>query len=249
MDKKQEIKDLYDGYAEYRYNDATNIKDIHTDISPVMRYYRSRKVETALGMGKFASGANLLEVGSNAGQYTTILVEKGFAMTGIDLSDKALVVARRNAELSNLKNVEYFTSDAEDMSLFKDNTFDGVVSFSTLRYVPDLKKALGEIYRVTKKGGTVALDFPNKHCPWFNILKNKFGVNNHIYDNFYSAGELRRLFAAVGFTVIETRNILYTHYKFSPRLLATFKAIDFVGERTPVLKELAAIIFCKGVKS
>jgi len=249
MDKKLEIKDVYDGYAGKISQDSERIKNIHIDISPVMRYYRNRKVDTAVRLGKFSEKARILEVGSNTGQYTTLFAERGFSIVGIDISDKAVEVAKKNAQLLNLKTVDYFSADAEDLHLFKDNAFDGAVSFSTLRYVPDLKKALKEIFRVIRKNGVAVLDFPNKYCPWFTLLKNKFGVENHIYDNFYSESELKALFKEAGFQNIETRKILFTHYRFSSKFLNLYKAIDIIGENTFLIKECAAIILCKGVKA
>ena len=34
----------------------------------------------------------------------------------------------------NINNVKFLVGDAERLSMFSDNTFDGVISFSTLRY-------------------------------------------------------------------------------------------------------------------
>ena len=174
--------------------------------------------------------------------------ENGLRMVGIDISDKAVEVAKKNATALKLDNVEYFSADAEDLSLFGDQTFDGVVSFSTLRYVPNLKRALSEIFRVTKKNGVAVLDFPNKHCPWFRILKNRFEVENHIHDHFFSRKEMINLFSEAGFKSIETKKILFTHYTFKPEFLDLYKKIDSIFENIFLIKEFAAILFCKGVK-
>ena len=248
MNEKSEIKERYDNFARAASQEAGKISRLYSGISPTRKYFQERKIEAALSLGGFKNGMRILEVGSNMGQYTTLLAERGFSMTGIDISDKAIEMARMAAKEHHLKNIEYYPMDAEDLHMLKDETFDGVVSFSTLRYVPDLAKALKEIYRVTRKNGVVALDFPNKHCPWFRILKNRFGVENHIYDHFYSAGELRRLFKDAGFTGIETKKILFTHYTFNPKYLKLYKAVDFIGEHTFLIKELAAIVFCSGVR-
>ena len=248
MDEKLEIKRKYDQTAEKIEKKLAKIENLHKDVSPVMQYFRRRKVETALNLGRFKSGSRLLDVGSNMGQYTTLLAERGFQMSGIDLSDKAIEIAKKNSQMLDY-NIDYFQADAENLKLFKDEIFDGVVSFSTLRYVPNLKKAVREIYRVTKKNGTVVLDFPNRYCPWFSLLKNKFGVENHIYDHFFSARELTALFEEVGFDNIETKKIMFTHYTFKPNFLKLYRFIDKLGERTFLIKELAAIILCKGVKS
>lgn len=248
MNEKDEIKQRYDYFAEVAEGEVGKISRLYSGISPTRKYFQKRKIEAAVSLGGFEKGMRILEIGSNMGQYTTLLAKRGFSMVGIDLSDKAIEVAKTAAKEHHLENIEYYPMDAEDLHLFDDGTFDGVVSFSTLRYVPNLAKALKEIYRVTKKNGVVALDFPNKHCPWFRILKNKFGVENHIYDHFYSAKELQELFKDAGFTGIESKKILFTHYTFNPKYLKLYKAVDFIGERTFFIKELAAIVFCKGVK-
>lgn len=248
MYEKNEIKAQYDRTAERIEQDLIKIKNLHKDISPVMRYFRHRKVETALNLGRFREGSKILEIGSNMGQYTTLFAEKGFQMVGIDLSSKAIDIAKENAGMLNLKNIDYFQADAEDLSLFEDETFDGVISFSTLRYVPDLKKALKEIYRVIKKNGVAVLDFPNKYCPWFTLLKNKFGVENHIYDHFFSVKELALLFKETGFCDIATKKIMFTHYTFKPKFLKCYKLVDLIGEHIFFIKEFAAIIMCKGIK-
>lgn len=247
METKQEIKEKYDKSAG-KIKESGKIMTLHNDVSPVMKYFRLRKVEAAIQLANFDKGAKILEVGSNMGQYTILFAKKGFSMVGIDISDKAVEVAKNNARMLGFNDIEYHPMDVEDLNLFKDETFDGAVSFSTLRYVPNLKKSLDEIFRVTKKNGTVVLDFPNKHCPWFRLLKNKFGVENHIYDHFYSEKELKGLFEETGFQNIETKKIMFTHYTFNSKFLGIYKTIDAIGEHTFFIKELAAIILCKGIK-
>ena len=247
MKVKKEIRELYDKYAIATKNKIENVGDLHKNISPVMRYYRNRKVQTAVTLGKFKKGSKILEIGCNTGQYTTLFNKLGYKMVGVDLSEKAIELAKENNQLLNL-NIEYFQADVEYLSLFKENSFDGVVSFSTLRYVSNLNKALKEINRVTKKGGKITLDFPNKYCPWFSILKKYFGLGKHINDHSFSINELSNLFQEAGFSEIEARKIMFTHYTFKPAFLNLYRLIDFLFEKTFFLKETAAIIVCKGIK-
>jgi ubiquinone/menaquinone biosynthesis C-methylase UbiE len=244
---KEQIKAIYDGNALRAKSNAEDIGNLHKNISPVMSYFRGRKVQTALDLGKFKKGSKLLDVGCNTGQYTTLFEALGFEMAGVDLSDKAIELAKENAKSLNL-NIDYFQADVENLSMINENSFDGVVSFSALRYLSNLKVALQQLHRATKKGGVVTLDFPNKHCPWFNILKNHFGVGNHINDHFYTVKELSQLFKEAGFSGFEARKIMFTHYTFNPAFLKLYRAIDFLLERTILIKETAAIIVCKGIK-
>jgi ubiquinone/menaquinone biosynthesis C-methylase UbiE len=259
MEIKEKIKELYDiKYGKQSGNglfsfttdftlDLVRIKNLHDDVSNVLKYYRYRKVKATLNLGKFKKGCKLLEVGSNMGQYSTLFAEKGFYVVGIDISN-IIKVATMNANLLNINHVEYYQADVEDLSLFEDETFDGVISYSTLRYVPDLEKALKEIFRVTKKNGSAVLDFPNKYCPWYKFLKNKFGIANHINDHFYSKKYLTELYEKIGFRKVDSRMILFTHYSFNSNLLPLYKTIDIICENTPFINALAAIILCKGVK-
>ena len=112
----------------------------------------------------------------------------------------------------------------------------------------NLEIALQQMHRVTKKGGFISIDFPNKYCPWFNILKNRFGIGDHINDHFYSVKELRTLLKETGYSDFKARKILFTHYTFNPAFLKLYKFIDFILERTILVKEAAAIIVCRGIK-
>lgn len=251
MNTKEEIRNLYDGYWRTVSGDIENgtvaLKELHENVSPTLKYFRNRKIDTAVRLGRFGRNDHLMEVGANKGQYTVLLAERGFHVTGTDLSG-IVEIARMHAGSLGLENVSYIEADVEDLSQFPDATFDGVVSFSTLRYVPNLERAIGEIFRVTRAGGAAVLDFPNRFCPWFKYMKKHFGVPDHIHDRRFSAREIESLFRAAGFTEVESTKILFTHYTFPPSLMPVYRIIDAVAENTPLIKEMAAIILCKGVK-
>jgi len=127
-----------------------------------------RKIKTALDLGGFNKGDNLLEVGCAKGVYTFEFAKMGFDMTGQDLSVKNIEVAKERAEAMNNNNVNFIVGDAEDLSTFSDNTFDGVTLFSALRYVPNPQNAINEIFRVLKKGKSAVVDFVGERMPVIN---------------------------------------------------------------------------------
>jgi len=148
----------------------------------------------------------------------------------------------------NINNVKFLVGDAERLSMFSDNTFDGVISFSTLRYVPNPQKAINEIFRVIKKGKSAVVDFPNKRSPWFNYLKPLLTGETHIHDNQYSTSECKMFLKNAGFREVKAKRILYTPKSTPSYLLGVMKGVDFIGERMPVINEFAAIIMCRGIK-
>lgn len=216
-------------------------------VGPARAYFRLRKLSTALDLGSFTSGACLLELGCARAQFTVSLAQRGYAVTGLDLSVASVDVARMRVRESRLMNVSFAVGDAENLQQFPDDTFDGVVSFSTLRYVLNLSAALSEIRRVLKPGGRAVIDFPNRFCPWF-YLKQWLGSERHPYDHWFLASELRAHLREAGLRPLERRHILFTPTIAPDRLVSVFKGLDWLGERTPFVKNLAGIIMISASK-
>jgi ubiquinone/menaquinone biosynthesis C-methylase UbiE len=129
----------------------------------------------------------------------------GFKMQGVDLSRGSIDAAGQKASILGFRDVSFAVADAESLAEVSDESVDGVVSFSALRYVPDLKRALLAIRRVLKPGGAAVLDFPNRFCPWFKVLKTRFGVERHIHDQHYSTREIVTLLRDAGLADVAAR--------------------------------------------
>ena len=215
---------------------------------PARRYFQMRKMREARCLGGFEPGQQLVEVGCAAGQYTVRLsTEMGFRMTGVDISPRSIEIARELAVSLDLGDeITYFQGDFERLACLDDDSHDGLVSFSCIRYVPDPLAALCQARRVVKPGGRVVVDFPNRFCPWFKYLKTRFGVNVHFEDHHFSAHEVRNMFIEAGLESVQSTKLLFTPTITPASLLPAFKCLDLIGERTPGLKETAAIIMCSG---
>lgn len=251
---KREMQARYDNFGEKvvrgleGVRDPTQLWHMVEGTRPALIYFRRRKIETALALGRFPAGSTIAEVGCATGDYTFLLARMGFRMVGVDLSPKSIDGAKEKASILELRDVSFMVSDAEALTELSENAVDGVVSFSTLRYVPDVEQALRAIRRVLKPNAAAVLDFPNRYCPWFTLLKNRFGVETHIHDHQYSTREIVTLMRQVGFQTVEARRILFTPYILPTALLPFFKNIDRIGERIPFLNRTAAIIMAKGIK-
>ena len=73
-------------------------------------------------------------------------------MTGVDISPR-LIEHARQAEKTDPLGIRYETSSFTDLSIFKEESFDTVVSTMALMDSPDFEKAIAEIFRVLKKNG------------------------------------------------------------------------------------------------
>ena len=76
------------------------------------------------------------------------------SLTGVDLSEKMLAAAREKTHRA--PNARFVQADAHDLP-FADASFDAVVSASTLHYLAAPAATLGEMRRVVRPGGRVAV--------------------------------------------------------------------------------------------
>lgn len=113
---------------------------------------RARHKNIALFSNSLAPGSHVLDVGCGPGRDTAILSEKGFDVTGLDLS-AGLLTEARNAH-PNLRFVQGSMTDLP----FGDQSFDGIWANASLLHLPeesDVTQTLSEFYRVLKTGGRV----------------------------------------------------------------------------------------------
>jgi ubiquinone/menaquinone biosynthesis C-methylase UbiE len=98
--------------------------------------------------------ANTLEVAIGTGLNLPFYAED-VSITGIDLSDEMLAIARDRADrLGRL--VDLREGDAHDLP-FEDATFDSVVCTFSLCQIPDPHRAVGEMKRVLRPEGNLIL--------------------------------------------------------------------------------------------
>ena len=86
-------------------------------------------------------------------------------VTGLDLSEKMLEVARKKAERAGLANTAFHACDVSRVP-FEDESFDAVTSRFCLMFLPDPDGAIKEARRVLKSGGRIAT------AVWAGMEKN-----------------------------------------------------------------------------
>ena len=96
-------------------------------------------------------GEWVLDVGCGIGWLVWQFARGGANVTGIDLSDNSLALARRRLDYDGLQ-AELVKGNAQELP-FPDGSFDFVTSAGVLHHTPDTQKAINEVYRVLRPGG------------------------------------------------------------------------------------------------
>ncbi len=96
-------------------------------------------------------GKSLLDAGCGAGGALRLARDAGARVSGLDASAPLLDVAR-----SRVPDADLRVGDIEDLP-YDDGAFDIVTAFNAVQYAADPKAAVGELARVVRPGGQVAI--------------------------------------------------------------------------------------------
>lgn len=99
-------------------------------------------------------GQKILDLAAGTGASSIVLAQQGADVTAADFSAGMIAEGRRR--YGNVSNISFAEADAMDLP-FDDDTFDTVTISYGLRNVNDPRKAISEMFRVTKPGGTIVI--------------------------------------------------------------------------------------------
>jgi len=168
---------------------------------------------------------NIVDVGSGTGDLINLIIKKNLKndIYSVDLNNEMLKCGK--IRFKN-KKIKFVKANAENLP-FKDNQFDKYIISFCLRNVTNIKKALGEAYRILKPGGNFyCLEFnkPESHVvellyknykkyiiPWIGEkITNNRGAYVYLeesIDQFPSQQELLKAISKIGFKKTRYLNI------------------------------------------
>jgi SAM-dependent methyltransferase len=158
-----------------------------------------------------AAGRRVLDVACGTGIVARTAADQGATVTGVDLNEAMLTVARRARP-----ELDWRLGNAQKLP-FADSEFDVVVSQMALMFFPDPAAALAEMARVVAPGGTVAvlvpgaLDRQAAFAPFVAMAARHAGSEAvDLLTAYFRAGdldELAGLLGAAGPNVTEQRRV------------------------------------------
>ena len=158
----------------------------------------------------FKHPGRLLDVGCGMGIFLTIAKEKGWEVSGVDISDYAARFARERFDLS------CFAGKLKDLR-FQDRYFDVITMWDVIEHFEDPLDELNEIKRILADDGIILFDTPNVEsfmrliAHWiyrvtgglFKYPVKKLYHQFHLY--YFSDKTLKMLLNKSGFEIIEMK--------------------------------------------
>ena len=146
------------------------------------------------------AGETLLDVGCGTGYFTRRFArDAGVAATGLDPNGEWLAYAREHAVAGGI----YVPGVAEALP-FPDRSFDLTLSVTALCFVPDEKKALAEMLRVTRR--RFAIGLLNRNSALYG---RKAGRGAYAGAHWHTAEEVHALFAGLPVWGLELKSAVF----------------------------------------
>lgn len=171
----------YKNYYEHYWRVGIDVSD-----SDVTTSERKRRLLKTL-LCHVQHGESVLDIGCGGGLFTKAMYDAGYAVTGMDISEKAINLARKQFSECKFKII------TNGIIPSPDETFAAVWCTEVIEHVLDVHMFLSEINRVLKPGGILILTTP--YHGWLkNLLIALFRFDRH----FDPEGSHIRFFGRVG---------------------------------------------------
>lgn len=198
----QKFSDL----AHRWWDPASEFKPLH-EINPLRLDWIDNTASLA--------GKDVLDIGCGGGILSEGMAARGARVTGIDLSEKALGVARLHLFESSQK-VDYQLVSAEEFAAQHPGQYDVVTCMEMLEHVPDPASTITACAKLVKPGGHVFFSTLNRNLKSYvlAIIGAEYVLSllprgTHEYGKFIKPSELSRYCRNAGLTPQELIGMSY----------------------------------------
>lgn len=192
--------------AHHWWDPNSEFKPLH-EINPLRLNY----IQQLVGL----DGKVVLDVGCGGGILAESMAESGANVTGIDIGDKSLKVAKLHL-LETGNKVDYRHIAAEDLAKEQPNHYDIVTCMEMLEHVPDPESIVRSCAVLAKPGGWVFFSTLNRNPKSYLLavigaeyVLNLLPRGTHDYAKFIKPSELARMARGAGLDVETITGMTY----------------------------------------
>lgn len=200
--------DKFQAIANRWWDEESEFKPLHR-INPLRVDYIERQA------GDLA-GKKILDIGCGGGLLTEALAARGAEVTGIDMAEKSLSIARLHLYESGL-SVDYQHTSAEAFAEVKPREFDIVTCLEMLEHVPDPESVIEAAATLLKPGGQLFLSTINRNPKSFMLaiigaeyILNMLPRGTHDYKKLIKPSELAAVCRKHNLNIEDISGITYS---------------------------------------
>ena len=207
----------FEALASRWWDPESEFKPLH-DINPLRANWIDKHAAVA--------GKRVADIGCGGGLLSEALAQRGAEVTGIDMGEAPLAVARLHQLESGLQ-VNYRQMTAEQLAEEAPNSFDVVTCLEMLEHVPDPAAVIQACATLVKPGGQVFFSTLNRNPKsyLFAIIGAEYVMRmlppgTHEYSKFIKPSEMGQWAREADLNIAElmgmTYNPLTKRYKLTP---------------------------------
>ncbi|MFZ1493890.1 MAG: bifunctional 2-polyprenyl-6-hydroxyphenol methylase/3-demethylubiquinol 3-O-methyltransferase UbiG [Candidatus Competibacter denitrificans] len=197
----------FEELASRWWDPDSEFKPLH-DINPLRLHYID---ERSGGL----AGKRVLDVGCGGGILAESMALRGAEVTGIDMGEAPLAVARLH-QLESGATLNYRQITAEELADSEPGRFEIVTCMEMLEHVPDPASTIAACARLLKPGGHVFFSTINRNpkAYWLAVIGAEYVLRllpkgTHDYRKFIRPSELASWARSAGLTV---QHLIGMHY-------------------------------------
>jgi len=187
--------DMYSDLADSWWDENGTLHLLKVMVNPWRVPYFADALEEYFGAD--LSRVRLVDIGCGGGLLAEEFARLGCQVTGIDISDESLAVARAHARTQGLA-IDYRSGSATGLP-FDGGSFEVVSCCDALEHIPEWRGVIAEVGRVLKPGGLFLFDTINRTPKSkFNFIfglqdfsfTKLFPKDTHVWEMFITPEEL-----------------------------------------------------------
>ncbi len=187
-DPKDIVREGYDKiasqYDEYRdlFNNETELNELMSLVKP---------------------GGHILDAGCGSGVVARALVDNGFQVTGIDISQKMIDIAKHR-----IPEAEFIVGDMTALE-FDNETFDGIVSTYAVFHIPRTRhfSLILNFRRILKEGGALLFSIGSKTPGTDGVWEWDEFQSVPMYWSYHEPPKTVELLKSANFQIVFARNV------------------------------------------
>jgi 2-polyprenyl-6-hydroxyphenyl methylase/3-demethylubiquinone-9 3-methyltransferase len=115
------------------------------------------------------ANSRCVDVGCGGGLLCEGLAKLGADVTGIDMAEASLSVAKLHLQHSGLHSVQYLKTSADELATRQPHSFDVVTCLEVLEHVPDPEQLITACANLVKPGGQIFFSTINRNLKAFTL--------------------------------------------------------------------------------
>lgn len=180
------------------------------------------------------AGKNFLDVGCGGGILTENMAQRGARVTGIDMGEAPLSVARLHAQESGV-SVDYRQITAEDLAREQPGNYDIVSCLEMLEHVPEPQSVVNACASLARPGADLYFSTINRNPKAFLLaivgaeyIAGLLPKGTHEYKKFIRPSELSQCLRNAGLEVVEITGMLYNPFNGKFRLSSNDVDVNYL---------------------